>query len=76
LAAISSAVIHVCGYPSRFAAAETCRAELDALHVQLQFGTLTVTRAAELLAKQVARVPLVDDTEIAVPRVSSRTLAA
>jgi len=50
-AAITAAVIRVCDYPSRIAAAEACRSELDALHVQLQFGTLTVTRAAERLAK-------------------------
>jgi hypothetical protein len=75
-AAITAAVIRVCDYPSRIAAAEACRAELDALHVQLQFGTLTVTRAAERLAKEVAQVPFVDDTDIAILRVGSRLLAA
>lgn len=75
-AVITANVIRARDYASRIAAAEACHGELDALHVQLQFGALTIAHGAELVAKEIARVPFVAETDTPARGVNSGTLAA
>jgi hypothetical protein len=52
---ITASIIRTRDYATKIAAAETCYGALNALRVELQFGALPVVRAAEMVAKEIAR---------------------
>jgi hypothetical protein len=52
---ITASIIRARDYATKIAAAETCYGALEALRVELRFGALPVVRAAEMMAKEIAR---------------------